>query len=63
MDRADHPGGLGLRQQGAETGDSVGSAAAVQQQNRPALALLIDGDVNRPDAVELDTIGGDHDLS
>jgi len=63
VDRADHPGGLGLREQGAETGDRVGSAAPVQQQDRPALSLLIDGDVHRPDAVELDVIGGDHDLS
>ncbi len=52
--RGDHPGGPGPGQQGGETGDRAGSAAAVQQQERPARTLLVDGEVDGADAVELD---------
>src|ERR1022692_1949125 len=65
MDRADDPGWPAVGEQLSEAGDRVWPAASVQEQERPALALLTDGDVNVADTVELHAMdgGGGHDVS
>jgi hypothetical protein len=64
MDRDENADVLGGRERIAEPGHRVRPAASVQQQERAALAVFADRDVNGADAVQVHAAGaGDHGVS